>query len=280
MENVQNQISEVAALVIGAVASYGLSILGGILLLIVGWTIAGWAQRTTDRTLGRIDRLDVTLRRFLASLVRYVILVLTGLAVLSALGVQTASLIAVFGAAGLAIGLALQGTLSNVAAGVMLLLFRPFNVGQYVQVGGNAGTVKAIGLFITELATPDNVQILVPNAQVWGTAVTNYSHHTTRRVDFAIGIDYGDDIGQAFQVIRGIIAAEPRCHGEPEPLVAVGALADSSVNLIVRIWCDASDYWGLKCDLTRTFKEGLEGAGLSIPFPQRTVHISGPAAPV
>jgi small conductance mechanosensitive channel len=275
MNDITNTATEYADMIAVLLTTYGLSVLGGIVMLIVGWTIAGWARRAVDRGLGKIEKIDVTLRSFLASATRYLILVLTALAVLSKFGVQTASLITVFGAASLAIGLALQGTLSNLAAGVMLLFFRPFHVGDYVEAGGHAGTVKAIDLFMTEFATPDNVRILVPNGNIWGGAVVNYSHHPTRRVDFLIGIDYGDDIDKAFETIRGIIAAEGRIHADPEPMLAVGELADNSVNIVVRVWCDAGDYWAVKFDMTKAIKEAMDKAGISFPFPQRTVHVVG-----
>jgi len=253
--------------------TYGLSMVGGIVILIVGWTIAGWAGRSVNRSLGRVERVDATLRDFLSSAVRYLVLILTVLAVLSKFGVQTASLITVFGAASLAIGLALQGTLSNLAAGVMLLFFRPFRVGDYVEAGGHAGTVKSVDLFMTEYATPDNVRILVPNGQIWGGSVVNYSYHDTRRLDLTVGIDYGDNIEKAIKAVNGVLSKESRVLDDPAPLVAVGELADNSVNLIVRVWCGAGDYWQLKWDLTRAIKEALDKAGISIPFPQRTVHV-------
>ena len=275
MDDITNTATEYADMVAVLLTTYGLSVLGGIVMLVVGWTIAGWARRAVDRALGKIESIDVTLRNFLASATRYLILVLTVLAVLSEFGVQTASLITVFGAASLAVGLALQGTLGNLAAGVMPLLFRPFRVGDYVEAGGHAGTVKAIDLFMTEFATPDNVRILVPNGNIWGAAVVNYSHHATRRVDFLIGIDYGDDIDKAFETVRGVIAADGRVHADPEPMLAVGALADSSVNIVIRVWCDAAEYWPLKFDMTKAIKEALDRAGISIPYPQRTVHVIG-----
>ena len=253
--------------------TYGLSMVGGIIILIVGWVIAGWASRWTARAAGRVENVDAMLAGFLASLVKYLILAVTALAVLSRFGVQTASLIAVFGAAGLALGLALQGTLSQLAAGVMLLLFRPFKVGDYIDTGGAAGSVKAVGLFTTELATPDNVQIIVPNGDVWGSTVRNYSFHPTRRVDYLLGIGYGDSIDAAMKVIHDVIASDPRCHTDPAPQIVVGDLADSAVNIIVRVWADAADYWGLKFDLTKRFKEALDAAGITIPFPQRDVHL-------
>ncbi len=169
---------------------YGLKVIGAILILIVGRLIANWAKRKVAYWLEQSGQVDQTLKGFLSSFVRYLVLMVTFLAVLSQLGIETTSLIAIFGTAGLAIALALQGTLSNVAAGVMLLIFRPFKVGDYVEAGGTAGTVKDIRLFFSELATPDNVQVLVPNSQVWGTVVKKYSHHTTRRVDLVMSIDY------------------------------------------------------------------------------------------
>ena len=278
IDELTSSATEYADMIAVLLTTYGLSVFGGIVMLVVGWTVAGWARRAVDRGLGKIERVDATLRSFFASSVRYVILVLTVLAVLSEFGVQTASLITVFGAASLAIGLALQGTLSNLAAGVMLLFFRPFRVGDYVEAGGHAGTVKAIDLFVTEFATPDNVRILVPNGNIWGGAVVNYSHHATRRVDLLIGVDYGDDIDKAFETIQGVIAGEERIHADPEPMVVVGELADSSVNIIVRVWCDAANYWPLKFALTKAIKEALDKAGISIPFPQRVVHMAGGGA--
>lgn len=273
MQDIQGSTNTVIEQITSLLTTYGLSVVGAILILIVGWTFAGWAARATRRALERTEKVDEMLRGFFASLVRYFILTVAILAVLSEFGVQTASLIAVLGAAGLAIGLALQGTLSNLAAGVMLLLFRPFRVGQYVEAGGQAGTVKSVDLFVTELATPDNVQILIPNGQVWGSAVVNYSHHETRRVDFLLGIAYEDDIAKAAQTIETAIKGESRCLKDPEPMVVVGELADNSVNMIVRVWCNSADYWNVKFDLTRQFKEALDQAGITIPFPQRTIHM-------
>ncbi|MEC4672763.1 MAG: mechanosensitive ion channel domain-containing protein [Nitrospirota bacterium] len=259
---------------ISLLIEYGLNVLGAILILILGKMVAGWAQRLVAKSLQKSGKVDQTLQGFLGNLARYLVLGFTIIMVLAQFGIETTSVIAIFGAAGLAIGLALQGTLSNVAAGVMLLIFRPFKVGDYVEAGGTAGTVQAIRLFITELATPDNVQILVPNAQVWGTVVKNYSHHPTRRVDFALGIDYSDNIDHAIQHVHAVINADPRALTDPAPMVVVGNLGESSVDLTIRVWCNASDYWGLRFDLTKAFKEKLDTAGISIPFPQRTIHMA------
>ena len=206
-------------------------------------------------------------------MVRYLIIAVTVIAVLGRFGVETTSLIAVFGAAGLAIGLALQGTLSNVAAGVMLLLFRPFKIGDFVEVAGISGTVKGITLFVTEMATGDNVHIIVPNADVWGTAVKNYSFHPTRRIDLSIGVGYDDNLGKAKDAILAAITADERSHQDPAPVVEVAELADSSVNFVVRIWCNSGDYWALRWDLLRGIKEKLDQEGLSIPYPQTDVHL-------
>ncbi len=255
------------------VTTYGLDVIGGIIILVVGWIAAGWIARAARNALGKSDRVDETLVGFLSEMVRYAVLTVVIIAVLNRFGVETTSLIAVLGAASLAIGLALQGTLSNVAAGVMLLVFRPFRIGHYVEVAGHAGTVKNLALFTTELTTPDNVQIIIPNASVWGASVVNYSHHATRRLVITLGIAYGDDIDHAFATIRKVLDAENRMLGDPEPQIVVGELADSSVNIYVRIWLNADDYWPVKFDLTKAFKEALDAAGISIPFPQRDVHL-------
>jgi len=266
-------VSDTADQVIATVTEYGIDIVGAIAILIIGWIASKWVQRAVRKALDRSDKVDAMLTSFFASLAKYLVLIFTGLMVLSQFGVQTASLIAVLGAAGLAIGLALQGTLSNVAAGVMILIFRPFKIGDYVEAGGQAGTIKAVTLFITELSTPDNVQIIVPNGQIWGSAVVNYSFHDTRRVDLALGISYEDNIEMAVEAINQTIGADARVLKDPEPMVAVSELADSSVNFVIRIWCDAADYWALKFDMTRALKEKMDSEGISIPYPQQTVHM-------
>jgi len=274
----EEQIEEVWALVVGLVTSYGLSVIGAIVILIVGFMIAGWVRGSVNKALSRIQKVDVTLRSFFASLAYYAVVVFTIIAVLAQFGVQTTSFIAVLGAAGLAIGLALQGTLSNVAAGVMLLLFRPFKVGDYIEGGGLAGTVKSITLFVTELATPDNVQIIAPNSQLWGSAIKNYSFHATRRVDIVIGIAYEDDIDKALTAIVDECKKDSRVLADPEAMAAVTDLGDSSVNFTVRVWCNAADYWALKFELTKNLKNRMDAEEISIPYPQRTVHMAQAAA--
>jgi len=269
----EQEVSVFAEEMTAFAAVYGLQVVGAIAILIIGWMMSGWGARVTDKALSRVAALDETLRRFAVSMVRYLILVVTGLAVLQQFGVEMASLLIVMSTAGLAIGLALQGTLSNVAAGVMLLLFRPFKIGDVVSVAGHTGGVKAITLFVTELATPDNVHIVVPNGQVWGSSVLNFSHHETRRVDITVGIGYEDDVDKAIAEINALIEADDRALAAPDPFVALTGLGDSTVDLTLRVWCAAADYWGLKFSLTKQIKESFDAAGINIPYPQRTVHL-------
>ena len=255
------------------IATYGLDVVAAVVILVVGWVAAGWAKRAVVKALSKSSRIDDTLRLFFGDLTRYVVIIFTVFAVLDQFGIQTASVLAVFGAGALAIGLAMQGTLSNVAAGVMLLIFRPFKVGDFVEAAGLAGTVKSVNLFVTELATPDNVQILAPNAQIWGSSVKNYSHNPTRRIDIVIGISYDDNIAKASESCMAEATADERILKDPAPMVAVNDLADSSVNLVVRFWCNSGDYWPLRFDMTRKLKERMDADGFTIPFPQRDVHL-------
>ena len=264
--------------VMTVMSTYGLDVIGAIIILVVGWWLAGRISALVRKALSRSKHVDATLEGFFASLVRYAIIIFTIIAVLNQFGVQTTSFIAVLGAAGLAIGLALQGTLSNIAAGVMLLIFRPFQVGDFIDGGGVTGTVKSISLFITEMATPDNVKIIVPNADLWGTAIKNFSANPKRRVDFVFGIGYGDDINKATKEILAIVGKDERVDAEPAPMCVVGNLGDSSVDLTVRVWCNAADYWGIKFDNTKAVKERFDKVGISIPFPQRDVHMIADAA--
>jgi small conductance mechanosensitive channel len=254
------------------VTQWGLKVVGALAVLLVGRIVAGMMRGAVRRALQRAD-VDATLRPFLSGLVYYLALAVVLIAVLNLFGIQTASLIAVLGAAGLAVGLALQGTLSNFASGVMLLVFRPFQAGNYVEVAGTAGSVEQVGVFNTTLKSPDNVRIVVPNSQIYGSTIKNYNGFETRRIDMVMGISYDDDIGLAAKTIGSILEADPRVLKDPAPVVAVSELADSSVNLVVRPWCQGSDYWALKWDLTRQMKEGLEEAGCSIPYPQHDVHL-------
>lgn len=252
-------------------ASTAGSLLGAITILFIGWTVSVWMQRRIVKLSKRNKHLDDMLFEFLASIVRYVIMGFTILFVLNTFGVQTTSVVAVIGAAGLAIGLALQGTLSNVAAGVMLILFRPIKIGDFVEVAGKMGTVRSISLNFTEMADLSNVQVIVPNSEVWGNIITNYSTNNTRRAEWTFGVGYGANLKAAEDIIRDTIMADPRSHAEPEPFVQVTNLNDSSVDFLVRVWCDASVYFGYRADMTRNVKEALDEGGIDIPFPTRTM---------
>lgn len=241
-------------------------------VLVIGWIAAGMVSGALRKRINATPEIDPTLGNFIASIIRWVLIAVVLIAVLGIFGIEATSLVAMMGAATLAIGLALQGTLSDLAAGFMLVLFRPYKIGQYVDIGGTSGTVKDLNLFVTELATPDNVQIIVPNGQAWGAIITNFSHHATRRVDLVLGIDYGDDIEAAKSIILTKVAADSRVHKDPEPWVRVTNLGDSSVDLTLRVWCEAADYWDVKFALTQSIKEGFDAGGISIPYPH-TVEI-------
>lgn len=247
------------------------SIVGAILILFLGMIIAGWAGRRVRRLGEKHVHLDLTLFNFLGNILRYAIIALTVLIVLNTFGIQTTSIVAVVGAAGLAIGLALQGTLSNIAAGVMIVFFRPFKVGDFVDVDGEMGTVKDITLNFTELASVSHVQIIVPNKNVWGNTITNYSVYDTRRAEWTFGVGYGVNLKTAQQVIRDTIMADPRSLSDPAPFVQVNNLGDSSVDFLARVWVNSSDYFAYQADVKRAVKEALDDAGLDIPFPTRTM---------
>jgi len=257
---------------IPTVSQMGLNLLGAMLVLIIGFWIAGRIRNWIKKALGRSPRFDDMLTAFLASIAYYTVVAITILATLQQFGIETTSFIAVLGAAGLAVGLALQGTLSNVASGVMLLIFRPFKFGQFIEVAGHAGTVKGLNLFTTELATPDNVQIIIPNAAVWGDSVKNYNGHPTRRCDITMGISYASDINKAMDVLRDVWSKDERILKDPEAFQGVVNLGDSSVDIVVRLWVNGADYWPVKFELTKAFKEAFDANGIDIPFPTRTVH--------
>ena len=256
-------------------ASFVGSIMAAIAILIFGFLVSGWARKRIIRLSDKHPQLDATLFNFLGNIVGYIIVGFAFLFVLNTFGIQTTSFVAVIGAAGLAIGLALQGTLSNVAAGVMIIFFRPIKLGDFVDVGGVLGTVKEITLNFTELASPDNVQIIIPNAKVWGNVITNYSIYNTRRAEWYFGVGYGANLADAEQIIRDTILADPRSHLTPEPFVQVNNLNASSVDFLVRVWCDRTDYFAYQADMKRVVKEALDAGGIDIPFPTRTIVQAG-----
>lgn len=247
------------------------NVLAAILILFIGFFIAGWAKRRITHISQRYEQLDDTLFEFLGSILRYAVIAFAFLFVLNTFGVQTTSVVAVIGAAGLAIGLALQGTLSNVAAGVMIIFFRPIKNGDFVDVAGHMGTVKNINLNFTELASLSNTQIIIPNSQVWGNTITNYSIYPTRRAEWVFGVGYGADLKKAETIIRDTILADPRAHSDPAPFIQVNNLGDFSVDFLVRVWCDSGDFFGFTTDMKRAVKEALDAGGVDIPFPTRTL---------
>jgi small conductance mechanosensitive channel len=261
MPDVTQSVTHWTDIVLAFAATYGLSLAGGIVILIVGWKAAGWSAAIVNRMLARTKKVDATIRHFLASLVRYAILAFTVLAVLDRFGIQTASIIAMLGAAGLAIGLALQGTLTNIAAGLMLMLFRPFKVGDQVDAAGQSGTVRAIDLFVTELVTDDNVQVLLPNTKVWGDSIVNRSVYPTRRVDLTVTVGSAD-IDRAMNLAEEALKGETRIQAEPKPEVVTSDMAGKSVTILVRAWCRRDDYASVRSHLIRSLRTALDNAGL------------------
>ena len=254
------------------IVAYSFSILGALVLLIAGYIVAGWAERWSHAALGRVRGFDETLRRFFSKIERYGLLVLVGVTVLAQFGVQTASIIAALGAVGLAIGLALQGTLQNIAAGIMLLVLRPFRVGEYIQAGEVTGTVREIGLFATELKTFDGLYVLAPNSELWKSPVTNFTRNPERLFDLTIGIGYDDDISLAREIFAKLAREDERVLREPEPMTYVSELGASSVGVTLRYWTRTADWWQTKFDLMRAAKLAFDQNGISIPFPQQEVH--------
>ena len=254
------------------VTLYGLKIIAAILIFIVGRWVARGLKRLAVRALKKAN-VDDTLVSFIGNLTYIALLAFVIIAAINQLGVQTTSFIAVLGAAGLAIGLALQGSLANFAAGVLMIIFRPFQAGDYVEGAGVAGVVEEIQIFTTKLKTPDNKAIIVPNAKMMGDNITNFSAKEERRVDMVIGVGYGDDLKKVRQVIEEVLANESRVLKEPEPTIGVLELGDNSVNFAVRPWVKTEDYWGAYFDLTETIKRRFDEEGISIPFPQRDVHL-------
>lgn len=246
------------------------NVVAAIVILVLGFIISGWAKRRIIALSDKHAKLDNTLFDFLGNILRYLILAFAGLFVLNTFGIQTTSIVAVIGAAGLAIGLALQGTLSNVAAGVMIIMFRPIKLGDFVEIGGEMGTVKSISLNYTELASAANVQIIIPNAQVWGNTIINYSIYPTRRAEWIFGVSYDSDLKLAEDTIRTTIMADPRSKTDPAPFIQVNNLGDFSVDFLVRVWVDSADFFAYQADMKRAVKEALDKAGVDIPFPTQT----------
>jgi len=267
--------TDYGAMAMDMLTTMGPQVLYAAIILMGGFWLAGFLRKSITKWTSKSEKFDDTVGAFLASLVRYAIIGFTIMAVLERFGVETTSLVAVFGAMGLAIGLAMQGTLSNVASGVMLMTFRPFKVRQFVEIGGHAGTICSINLFTTEMDTGDNRRIIIPNSNVWGSSIINVSYHPTRRIQLTFGIDYGDDMDKAIEIIERVTTADKRSMTKPAPVIAVTELADSSVNIMLRVWCKAGDFWGLQWDLTKAMKEAFDKEGVNFPYPCLTVYKDG-----
>jgi len=254
------------------VSVWGLKVLGAIAILIIGRIAAGSVRKGLRKVMA-LRNMDHSLVGFVTSLVYWAIMAFVLIAALAKFGIQTASFVAILGAAGFAVGMAMQGTLANFASGVMIMLFRPFKTGDFIDAAGVKGSVKEISIFSTTMATPDNVRIVVPNGKLYGDIIRNYNGYDTRRVDMTMGIAYDADINRAMEIIHGLLSGDARVLAEPAPVVAVAELADSSVNIVVRPWVNAADYWGFYFDFHKACKEAFDAAGIEIPFPQRVVHM-------
>jgi len=280
MENMNMQSAqEVLNLLIQFGTDYGLKIVGAVVILVLGRIVAGLGRKLIRKGLEKA-RTDPAIVSFLGSLVYIGVLTFAVLAALAKFGIQTASFVAVLGAASFAVGFALQGSLANFASGVLILVFRPFRIGDFVEAAGILGTVKDIHLFTTVLATVDNVQIIVPNGKMYGDIIKNYSANDTRRVDMEIGIGYGSSIQKAKEIMERLIREDKRILTDPPVTVAVADLAESSVNFVVRPWVRKEDYWDVKFDFLRNVKEQFDANGIEIPFPQHTVHMATAQGPV
>ena len=254
--------------------TYGISVVGALATLIVGYLVSGWLNRLIDRAMHKARRIDPVFHHLPGKIVRVVILIFTLIAVLNRFGVETTSLIALLGAVGLAIGLALQGTLSNVAAGVMILIFRPFKIGDAVQLDGQIYIIDAQGFFICKGHLPEGPVVFIPNSKIWGQTIVNLSvtDQDIRRIDESYAISYGDNLNAALAILSQIAMDEPRILTNPAPLIKVESLGDNSVNILFRVWTARTDWWDTKLDLIQHCKESLEQGGCTIPFPQRVVH--------
>ncbi|TQP19113.1 small-conductance mechanosensitive channel MscS [Vibrio cholerae] len=252
---------------------YGVNVISAILILFIGNLVVKGVAGSVANVLKKKE-MDKAVVDFIHGLVRYTLFIIVLIAALSRIGVQTASVVAVIGAAGLAVGLALQGSLSNFAAGVLIVAFRPFKSGDYVEIGGVAGSVDSIQIFQTVLKSPDNKMVVVPNSAVIGGAITNYSRHETRRVDMVIGVSYKSDLQKTKRVLRETLEKDSRILKDPDMTIGVLTLADSSINFVVRPWCKTADYWAVYFDSMQAIKEALDANGIEIPFPQMDVHLN------
>lgn len=254
------------------VYAYAPNVIGAILVLIIGLWVISLLSKAFGRMMKKKD-MDPSLQGFLKSMISIILKVLLLVSVMGMVGIEATSFIAIIGAAGLAVGLALQGTLQNFAGGVIILMFKPYKTGDFIDGAGHMGTVKEIKIFTTILNSPDNKIIIIPNAQLSNSSLTNFSTMETRRVDFTFGIAYGDDFDKAKTVLLDLINADERIQKDPEPFIALSELADSSVNIVVRVWAKGADYWGIFFDMNEKVYKTFTKEGLNIPFPQMDVHL-------
>jgi len=250
----------------------GINLVTALVIFFVGKWIVGMVIKGMMKAMQKGD-LDITLRRFIGNLARTLLMLFVIIAAINALGVQTASLIALVGAAGLAVGLALQGSLANFAAGVLIVLFRPYKVGDWIEGGGVSGSVEEVQILTTVLKTGDNKRVIIPNSQIMGTTITNYSANDTRRVDLVVGVSYSDDLDKVRKELQDLVDGDKRILKDPAVTIAVSELADSSVNFVLRPWVNTADYWAVYFDLTERVKKRFDEVGISIPFPQRDIHV-------
>ena len=272
MSNLNIDMDKIMDTVMYFITTYSLKIIGALLVFIIGKWIARYISNLIGKLLQK-NNVDETLSTFLGQIIYYVLFILVLIAAAGQLGINTTSFLTIVGAAGLAIGLALKDSLSNFASGVMLILFRPFNVGDVVTAGGQTGKVEHIAIFSTVLNTPDNKMVIVPNSSITSDVITNVNAKPTRRIDLVVGIGYDDNIGEARSVLQDLIKADSRILADPAATIAVSELADSSVNFVVRPWVKTADYWDVRFDLTEKIKLTFDEKGISFPFPQQDVHM-------
>ncbi|NQV87231.1 MAG: mechanosensitive ion channel [Woeseiaceae bacterium] len=251
---------------------FGIKVATALAIFLIGKFFVRILIRAISKVMEK-QAIEPTLMIFISNLVRISLMVVVVIAAIGALGIQTTSFIAIFGAAGLAIGLALQGSLSNFASGVLIVLFRPYRVGDFVEAAGISGIVEEVQILTTIMRTADNKQIIVPNSQIMNSIITNYSANDTRRIDMVVGVSYGDDLDKVRQTIEKLVTADDRILAEPAATIAVSALAESSVDFVVRPWVKTADYWNVRFDLTEAIKKRFDKEGISFPFPQRDVHV-------
>ncbi len=272
----ERHIEQAVETAMTVVTTYGLKMIGAIIILIIGWTVSGFVRNAIVKAGQRAPKVDVTIFTFVASVAKYAILIFTVVAMLSSFGVETTSFVAVLGAVGLAIGLALQGALGHVASGLMLILFRPFRVGDNIQAAGIEGVVTEISLFTTEVCTADNVMIIIANSLIWSGTIKNLSGHDTRKLGLEVGISYAADIDEAMTVIDGIVAEDSRVLKDPRPQIGVAKLGENAVTLLVEVWVKGEHLTNARYDLNKRIKEAFGSKGIAGPMAKQQIYVAAP----